>query len=121
AGAVACADGGDAWNWVNSNPVAFSGSVANQSTVTPGLHQHYFTSATQTLPIQAGDTLFAAVYLDPNNPPSEIMLQWNDGSSWEHRAFWGANLINYGAWGTASQFSMGALPSVGQWVLLKVP
>ena len=120
AGAVAGTDGGDAWNWVSSNPAPYAGTLANQSTVLAGLHQHYFTSASQTLAIGSGDTLFAAVYLDPNNPPSEIMLQWNDGS-WEHRAFWGANAITYGTLGTASRANMGALPPAGQWVLLQVP
>ena len=67
-----------------------------------------------------GDTLFAYVYLDPANPPSEVMLQWNDGS-WEHRAYWGANLIGWGTDGTASRRSMGALPAAGQWVRLAVP
>ena len=105
AGAVPGTDGGDAWNWVGSNPSPYSGSLANQSTVASGLHQHYFTSASQGLMINTGATLFAAVYLDPNNPPSEIMLQWNDGASWEHRAYWGADVITYGTDGTSSSQS----------------
>ena len=67
-----------------------------------------------------GDTLFAYVYLDPANPPSEVMLQWNDGS-WEHRAYWGANLITWGTDGTVSRRYMGPLPATGQWVRLAVP
>ena len=38
---------------------------------------------------RGGDT-FANVYLDPANVPTELMLQWNDGT-WEHRAYWGGN------------------------------
>ena len=34
-----------------------------------GLHQHSFTGAANPLYINAGDKLFAYVYLDPNNPP----------------------------------------------------
>src|SRR5262249_32608940 len=49
-----------------------------------------------------------------------IMLQWNDGS-WEHRAFWGADNIDYGTSGTAGRAYMGGLPTAGQWVLLQVP
>ena len=120
-GAVPGTDGGDAWNWVSSTPSPYSGTLANQSTLSAGLHQHYFSSATQTMVINTGDTLFAAVYLDPNNPPSEIMLQWNDGSSWEHRAFWGTDIITYGNLGSASRANMGPLPTPGQWVLLQVP
>ena len=120
AGAVAGTDN-DTWNWISSNPTPYAGGLANQSQLASGLHQHYFTSATTTMTINSGDTLFVAVYLDPNNPPSEIMLQWNDGSSWEHRAFWGANSITYGTYGTASRMNMGPLPPLGQWVLLQVP
>ncbi|HEV2394933.1 MAG TPA: glycoside hydrolase family 9 protein [Verrucomicrobiae bacterium] len=121
AGATAGTDGGDAWNWVSSNPAPFSGSLANQSTISAGLHQHFFTGATQPLTVNTGDILFAYVYLDPNNLPSQIMLQWNDGSSWEHRAYWGADNINYGSDGTTSRVYMGPLPAAGQWVLLQVP
>jgi len=118
-GAVAGTDGGDAWNWVSSNPSPLSGNAANQSTVAAGLHQHFFTSAARTLAVNNGDLLFAYVFIDPNNPPSEIMLQWNDGD-WEHRAFWGADHINYGIAGTTSRAYMGPLPAAGQWVLLQV-
>jgi hypothetical protein len=48
------------------------------------------------------------------------MLQWNDGT-WDHRAYWGANSLSYGADGTATRRNMGALPATGQWVQLKVP
>jgi hypothetical protein len=85
-----------------------------------GPHQHYFVGASSTLQLGTGDVLYAWVYLDPANPPTEIMLQWNDGT-WEHRAYWGANVLGYGIDGTASRRSMGPLPPTGQWVQLKVP
>jgi ubiquitin len=120
AGATLSSDGGDAWNWISANPAPFSGTRAHQSALVAGEHQHYFYNATGTLPVAVGDTLFAYVYLDPTNPPSEVMLQWNDGT-WEHRAYWGANLIPWGTDGTVSRRSMGALPAAGQWVKLAVP
>src|SRR5438552_15749368 len=49
------------------------------------------------------------------------MLQWTDGNSWEHRAYWGANNIAYGIDGSNSRRPMGALPAAGQWVRLEVP
>ena len=70
--------------------------------------------------IGAGEDLFADVYLDPKNPPEQIMLQWNDGS-WNHRAYWGANSIGWGVDGTISRRHMGRLPPAGQWVRLIVP
>ena len=49
------------------------------------------------------------------------MLAWNDGSSWEHRAYWGANSVTYGTSGTAGRHYVGPLPALGQWVKLSIP
>ena len=65
------------WNWISTNPSPFSDSLAHQSILASGLHQHFFTGATETLQVNPDDTLIAYVYLDPTNTPSEIMLQWN--------------------------------------------
>lgn len=120
AGATPTASGGDDWTWIGANPAPFSGSLASQSNISSEDHQHYFYGATDTLTINTGDKLFAYVYLDPANVPSEIMLQWNDGD-WDHRAYWGANNIPFGTNGTVSRHFMGALPAAGQWVRLEVP
>lgn len=112
------------WNWVASNPVPFSGRLALQSGVVAGEHQDGFSGATAPMKIAAGDLLIAYVYLDPDNPPSEIMLQWHDpqgNGSWEHRAYWGANNINLGTDGTTSRYRLGDLPASGQWARLEVP
>ena len=120
-GATMGSDGGDAWTWVSSNPAPFSGTLAHQSKVASGEHQHFFFNASATLDVAVGDALFVYVYLDPANPPSEVMLQWHDGTNWEHRAYWGANQIPWGSNGSASRRYMGPLPALGQWVRLEVP
>jgi hypothetical protein len=119
-GGAPSSSGGDAWNWTSSNPAQYSGASAHQSASAAGLHEHWFDNATAALDISTGDTLYSYVYLDPSNPPSEVMLQWNNGS-WEHRAYWGANNITYGIGGTPSRAYMGPLPASGQWVRLQVP
>jgi hypothetical protein len=86
AGAIAAGDGGDAWSWISANPAPYSGALAHQAVAASGEHQHYFYDATSTLAGAMGDALFAYVYLDPANLPSEVMPQWNDGSR-EHRAY----------------------------------
>jgi hypothetical protein len=48
-----------------------------------------------------------------------VMLQFNDGS-WEHRAYWGADVIPWGATGSPGRQPMGDLPPVGQRVRLEV-
>jgi hypothetical protein len=80
------------------------------------MHQHYFTGAADGLPVNAGDTLYAWVYLDPANPPRTVMLQWNARGSWNHRAYWGEDLLLW-----PPRFSMGPLPALGAWVRLEVP
>src|SRR6185437_11126762 len=98
-----------------------SGTYAFQSAIVSGEHQYLFLNASATMTVPTGGTLFVYIYIDPANPPSEVMLQWNDGSSWEHRAYWGANNLTYGTDGTASRHNVGGLPAAGQWVKLSVP
>ncbi|RPI74179.1 MAG: hypothetical protein EHM42_15685, partial [Planctomycetaceae bacterium] len=76
------------WQWVSkpSAPVLSGTKSFTTGANQTGASQVFFQNATSALPVGAGDSLFAHVYLDPGNPPREIMLQWNDGS-WEHRAF----------------------------------
>ncbi len=107
------------WNWVAS-PL-FSGAKAHQSANQRGRHQHYFFGTSNPLNVAAGDTLFACVYLDQAAIPCEVMLQWASGGTWEHRAYWGANLIDWGTDGTATRRFMGPISIVGQWVRLEVP
>ncbi len=119
--ATPASSGGDGWNWITADPAPQVGTRAHQSNLAAGLHEHWFTGASATLTVAAGDILFAWVWLDPKNPPTEIMLMWNDGTSWEHRAYWGANTITYGTNGAAGRFAAGALPATGQWIKLSVP
>ena len=66
---------------MSTNPAPYSGKLANQSTLAAGIHQQYFYNASVPLQIAAGDILYAYVYLDPSNPPSEVMLQCQSGST----------------------------------------
>ncbi|MEX2646227.1 MAG: CARDB domain-containing protein, partial [Gaiellaceae bacterium] len=70
------------------------------------------------------DSVFSAwVYLDPAATPREVMLQFHSqtGGGWEHRAYWGENLINWGVNGTPSRLRLGDLPAAGEWTRLDVP
>ncbi len=111
------------WNKVSSNPAPFGGSFAFQSGIGAVMHQMFFQNSTNRLTINAGDVMFAYVYIDPANVPSEIMLQWNSMSQgWNHRAYWGANNLTWGTNGTQSRYQVSAsLPASGGWVKLTVP
>jgi hypothetical protein len=107
------------WKFVTApdHPV-YSGSKSSVRTAT-GLAQHYFEAANPGLTVGAGDVLFAHVYLDPKQPPREVMRQWNSGQ-WLHRAYWGENLIDWGKDGTTERLQAGPLPETGKWVRLEV-
>ncbi len=118
-GAKPAADAGTAWQFVEApeHPV-HSGKRAVVRTAEE-LTQNYFTEADPGLTVGEGDVLFTHVYLDPDNPPLEIMLQFNDGT-WEHRAYWGEDRIDWGTADTASRRAAGALPEHGKWVRLEI-
>ncbi len=106
------------WIWVDQPAQVASGKLSHLRNA-KGLSQHYFTGAAAGLKIGDGDKLFAYVFLDPQNPPKMVMLQFNDGS-WEHRAYWGENLATWGQDGTAGRLPLGPLPTVAGWVRLEV-
>jgi tetratricopeptide (TPR) repeat protein len=107
------------WEWVTkpAHPV-LRGQKATRRQA-QGVSQHYFDGATARLKLGHGAKLFAYVYLDPKDPPKTVMMQFKDGS-WEHRVFWGEDLIPYGMGGKESHLSMGPLPKAGEWVRLEV-
>src|SRR5262249_35828185 len=112
----------DGWNWVSVDPPPYSGKYSHLAPVIAGTHYHQFTNATQVLSVVANDNLYFWIYLDPNNPPSEVMIQFQltNGDA-EHRAYWGTNSIAFGTDGTNSRRGMGALPTPGKWSFLSVP
>lgn len=113
------AQGNTPWKFVNKGEFAvFSGEKASTRTG-EGVTQHFFTGANPGLKIGDGDKLFAHVYLDPSNPPKCVMLQFNDGQ-WEHRAFWGEDVIPFGSGTGPNHVPMGSLPETGKWVRLEV-
>lgn len=120
AGVQAEAAGGDSWESAAVASPRLSGYSAWQSALAEGFHQLVFTGDARGFAVSEGEVLVAHVFLDPAHPPSEVMLQWYDGS-WEHRAYWGGNLIPFGIDGSAALRRMGDLPKPGQWVRLEVP
>lgn len=116
AGATLLADG-ESWDWEGDN--VFSGTLAHRSALKQSIHQHYFPGAPNPMQANYLDTLIAMVFLDPDNPPDEVMLQWHT-TDWLSRAYWGANLIDWGTDGTTQRHFMGPLPPSGEWVRLAV-
>jgi hypothetical protein len=84
-----------------------------------GLAQDVIEAGPAPLELPVGPRLFAHVYLDPENPPKAIMLQYRV-DEWRHRAVWGdQDLIEWGAPGTSEKAFQGPLPQTGIWVRLE--
>ncbi|MBL8818913.1 MAG: PSD1 domain-containing protein [Planctomyces sp.] len=111
--------GDSAWEFVSAPEHQVHTGLKSTRREADGLSQHFFTGANPTLKIGESDRLFAWCWLDPANPPKSIMLQFNDGT-WEHRAFWGEDVIPFASGTGVDHKPMGPLPQTGQWVRLEV-
>ncbi len=118
-GAKPQGDGPYQWKFVTApeHPV-HSGKNSSVRTGT-GLTQHFFDGANPKLKLGNPGRLFAYVYLDPENPPETIQLQFNDGS-WNHRAYWGADKAHGAGQTGAANFHAGELPETGKWIRLEI-
>lgn len=106
------------WNFVAKPDPVLSGAKSVKLTA-KGLQQVVLSDAKPGLKVGAGDKLFAYVWLDPKDPPREIMVQWHT-TTWLHRAYWGENLIPWGDDNTGQRRKVSELPAKGQWVRLEV-
>ncbi|MCY3021545.1 MAG: hypothetical protein NTW87_21230 [Planctomycetota bacterium] len=117
---------GESWKWVTQPAPVFSGTHSHTQGGAPGQEkadskrQHCFEDANPPLPVNPADTFFVYVYLDPKDPPKEIMLEWKCGGNWDHRAYWGDDLIPSGNNLSPSRLPVGPLPKEGEWVRLEV-
>lgn len=96
---------------------AHSGSKSLK-VVGSGLAQTFYDQG--AVPLESPDQgrFFVHVYLDAQDPPEEIMVQFLT-QTWNHRAIWGADLINWGKPNSSERFSAGQLPATGNWVKLE--
>ncbi|MDZ4850616.1 MAG: PSD1 and planctomycete cytochrome C domain-containing protein [Pirellulaceae bacterium] len=97
----------------------FSGKFAVRRKAS-GLGQDNFNEGAEAMVFPTGGKIFVQCFLDPDDPPETIMLQFHtDG--WKHRAVWGAEeKIGFGKANTPEKFLAGELPATGQWVELEI-
>lgn len=107
----------DDWNWDSTAYLPRSGNRTHNSQGLAGHHGHWFETRRHGLRLGAEDSLFAYVRLDSQAPARELLLEWRDEEgNWEHRAYWGENLIDRGS----PPFRVGDLPRHDRWVRLQV-
>ncbi|MEO7803288.1 MAG: PA14 domain-containing protein [Actinomycetota bacterium] len=112
----------DGWNWSTAVP-AWSGAKSHHSPYSAAAHQHLFSDAAERMFVPAGATLVTYVRLGSTPLAArEVMLKFQtDDGSWEHRAYWGEDLIAEGTNATASRQRIGNLPGLNDWRRLEVP
>lgn len=97
----------------------FSDKSAISRSAPNAIGQDFFQGGAE-FTVPKNSQIFAWCFLDPDDPPQTIMLQFHVGG-WNRRAVWGnADLIPWGKPETAEKFYMGELPAVGKWVRLQV-
>lgn len=111
------------WNFVTTSEGPVHSGKKCRRQVSDETKQHYYDSAATPHLIQKNDLFFSWVYLDAENPPQAVMLQFNGGDhDWDHRAVWGSDDIKYGLrskdW--SGYRRQGKAPEAGKWVRLEV-
>ncbi|MDA7888460.1 PSD1 and planctomycete cytochrome C domain-containing protein [Akkermansiaceae bacterium] len=86
----------------------------------PAMAQDYYQAGAEPLLVPSNANFFLNVYLDPNDPPEEVMIQFHT-KGWSHRALWGDDIIDFGKKGTTERYRAGDIPKNGEWVRLEVP
>src|SRR5262249_15761047 len=104
------------WNW-HEAPALLS-PRSHPASLVKGPSLHYFLRAAQPLVLGPKDNLVQYVYLDPKNPPRQIVLQlYAGGTQQGKRVYWGDNLMSLGEdAGTRA----GPLPETGKWIRLRI-
>lgn len=97
----------------------FSGEQALRRQAS-GVAQDFYNQGAADFVLPAGGKIFVHCFLDPEDTPETIMIQFHtDG--WKHRAVWGAEAkIPFGKPKTSEKVLMGELPETGKWVRLEV-
>ena len=114
-GAKPKASGGPALKLIsNDQGKVFSGKLALTRTSDNQVSQDFFNGGV-SFTIPKDGKFFVQCFLDPDNPPETIMVQFHAGG-WKNRAVWGKQeKIPFGKPGTTAKVFMGKLPKTGQW------
>lgn len=114
-------DGGRLEDETSTPPVPVPAGLLHRSAQASGVHQHLLEKAEQPLHAEDGQRLYAWVLIDREAPPQQLMLQFHSSGQWL-RAYWGANLIDWGSNGEPTRLRIGAeLPPPGVWTRLEIP
>ncbi len=106
--------------WVTADDGQVASGQRALKRMDAGLAQDYFMGITPPIIPPTGGKVFVHAFLDPENPPQTIMIQFHT-DKWSHRAAWGdIDKIGFGAKGSPERLHKGKLPKLGEWVRLEL-
>jgi len=108
-------------NWIWDTAQKASGTRSHTQSTATWIDSHGFDNASPGLAVASSDKLFVYALINPCDPPIEIMIQFLSNDGWEHRAYWGQDIVGYGTAGTPSRAPMGPMPAAGSWMRLEIP
>ncbi len=120
AGAKVTASPGEPTQWVTADKGGrvFSGKRALKRS-DKGIAQDFFEGG-PGITVVSGAKIFAHVFLETNDLPKTVMVQFHVGGNWSARAVWGdEDAIDWGKKGTNERKKLGPLPKAGEWVKLE--
>ena len=106
--------------WVTAEDGQVASGTRALKRMDAGLAQDYFMGITPPIIPPPTGKVFAQVWLDPEDPPQTVMLQFHT-DKWSHRVTWGdIDKIGFGKKGSQERLHKGPLPKLGEWVRLEV-
>lgn len=109
------------WQWIpqGHGPV-YSGNRSHSLDPTSGQNQHSVNAIESGLEILGQETLLSHVWLDPQDPPSRIALQWRVEAR-IFQVYWSDNEWNDPLPTHVVRIQAGRLPPLGAWTRLEMP
>ena len=111
------------WTFHTESDVPAASGTRYRIQRSAGRVQHYTVETNRRIRVEPGSRLVALVHFPADAAPDALMLQVHAGDSWEHRAVWGDDTIDYGqtTQDVPSYRRRGPLPTADTWARLEIP
>ncbi|HOL49305.1 MAG TPA: hypothetical protein PLW07_01885 [bacterium] len=103
------------WYW--GSHVCLSGKFSHSGRSLQKINSHY-TAVVPGEKTKSGDIFYQYVFIDKNQPASEIMLEIQTQKRKSVYFSWGSDIIR---WKNLNKVRMGDLPETGRWIQLLIP
>jgi hypothetical protein len=104
------------WTMLDGSP--FEGTNV-RATLSPGKRVGHIVALTpDTFSVDESDSLIQYIFIDPDNPPHDLVIKIVIGQYTRHWIYWGESLMDQFS---RDRIRLGDLPPSGAWVRLRIP